>query len=279
MLASAQSRSSGKERDSETGLDYFGARYYGSNMGRWMSPDWSDAPEPVPYADLTDPQTLNLYHYVRNNPLSGADQTGHDCPPDCGWVWEGIKQTASDAIVGGGQGLANIGITTYDIGADLLNTQTNGASNLPIIQPYIPMTPGEDTAQHGANIVATLATLSTAVKGTSSVEAGGEAVSAGSASKATQLKLNQAAGNAYRDEVADSLKAAGRDVQKEVVKQTPFGNRRVDIEASHNGKTLGGIETKTGNSPYKPSQRAKDTYLKQKGYPVNVVRKPKPKEQ
>jgi RHS repeat-associated protein len=29
----------GKERDSESGLDYFGARYYGSNMGRWMSPD------------------------------------------------------------------------------------------------------------------------------------------------------------------------------------------------------------------------------------------------
>ena len=31
----------GKERDTETGLDYFGARYYGSNMGRWMSPDYN----------------------------------------------------------------------------------------------------------------------------------------------------------------------------------------------------------------------------------------------
>jgi RHS repeat-associated protein len=31
----------GKERDAESGLDYFGARYYASNMGRWMSPDWS----------------------------------------------------------------------------------------------------------------------------------------------------------------------------------------------------------------------------------------------
>ncbi len=29
----------GKERDAESGLDYFGARYYGSNMGRFMSPD------------------------------------------------------------------------------------------------------------------------------------------------------------------------------------------------------------------------------------------------
>jgi RHS repeat-associated protein len=29
----------GKERDTESGLDYFGARYYASSMGRWMSPD------------------------------------------------------------------------------------------------------------------------------------------------------------------------------------------------------------------------------------------------
>jgi len=81
--------------------------------------------------------------------------------------------------------------------------------------------------------------------------------------------------DAFRDEVASSLKAAGRDVQTEVTKQTPFGARRVDIEVSHNGKTLGGIETKTGNSPYKASQRAKDAYLKERGYRVNVVRKPK----
>ena len=33
------SRYTGKERDTESGLDYFGARYYGSSMGRFMSPD------------------------------------------------------------------------------------------------------------------------------------------------------------------------------------------------------------------------------------------------
>ena len=64
----------------ETGLDYFGARYLSSAQGRWTSPDWSDKPEPVPYADLSDPQTLNLYGYVRNNPLGLADADGH-CPP------------------------------------------------------------------------------------------------------------------------------------------------------------------------------------------------------
>jgi RHS repeat-associated protein len=71
-------RFTGKERDAETGLDYFGARYLSSAQGRWMSPDWSSTPQAVPYADLKDPQTLNLYSYVRNNPLSRADLDGHD---------------------------------------------------------------------------------------------------------------------------------------------------------------------------------------------------------
>ena len=71
------SGSTGKERDTESGNDYFGARYYASSMGRFMSPDWSAKEEPVPYAKLDDPQTLNLYSYVQNNPLTRADADGH----------------------------------------------------------------------------------------------------------------------------------------------------------------------------------------------------------
>ena len=67
----------GKERDTESGLDYFGARYYASSMGRWMSPDWSASPTAIPYASLQNPQSLNLYGYVNNNPLSRADVDGH----------------------------------------------------------------------------------------------------------------------------------------------------------------------------------------------------------
>ncbi len=51
----------GKERDAESGLDDFDARYYSSNLGRFVSADWSATPEPVPYADFNDPQSLNLY--------------------------------------------------------------------------------------------------------------------------------------------------------------------------------------------------------------------------
>jgi RHS repeat-associated protein len=66
----------GKERD-ETGLDYFGARYYSNGLGRWVSADWSATPIPVPYADFGDPQTLNLYTYVRNIPTTSFDPDGH----------------------------------------------------------------------------------------------------------------------------------------------------------------------------------------------------------
>ena len=69
----------GKPRDYETtlGLDYFGARYFSAAMGRFTTPDWSAKPQPVPYARLDNPQSLNLYAYVLNNPLVHRDADGH----------------------------------------------------------------------------------------------------------------------------------------------------------------------------------------------------------
>jgi RHS repeat-associated protein len=71
----------GKERDSETQLDYFGARYYSNGLGRFVTPDWSATPVAVPYANLTNPQTLNQYAYVHNNPMTFGDPDGHEPPP------------------------------------------------------------------------------------------------------------------------------------------------------------------------------------------------------
>jgi RHS repeat-associated protein len=68
----------GKERDTETGNDDFGARYYSNRFGRWLSADWSSVPVAVPYANLTNPQTLNLYSMVADDPESFADLDGHD---------------------------------------------------------------------------------------------------------------------------------------------------------------------------------------------------------
>jgi RHS repeat-associated protein len=81
-----------KERDSETGLDYFLARYYSSAQGRFTSPDeFTGGPDelfdftdnatdnPTFYADLTNPQSLNKYQYAYNAPTSITDPDGH-CP-------------------------------------------------------------------------------------------------------------------------------------------------------------------------------------------------------
>src|ERR1051326_4454664 len=71
LYACGQSLFTGKERDSESGLDNFGARYNASSMGRFMSADPMGG-------HLEDPQTLNRYSYVRNNPLNLTDPTGLD---------------------------------------------------------------------------------------------------------------------------------------------------------------------------------------------------------
>ena len=63
-----------KERDNESGLDYFLARYYSSPQGRFTSSD----PINIKKQRITDPQRLNLYSYVRNNPFAYVDPTGED---------------------------------------------------------------------------------------------------------------------------------------------------------------------------------------------------------
>jgi RHS repeat-associated protein len=100
----------GKERDAETGLDFFLARYYSAAQGRFLSPDEfkggpDDAltgkdisrPGPLPYADIDNPQSINKYAYPYNNPLSYTDPDGHKGFKD--WLFgkfknEGIAKMA-----------------------------------------------------------------------------------------------------------------------------------------------------------------------------------------
>ncbi len=63
-----------KERDNETGLDYFGARYYASMQGRFTSAD----PAGLALRHLVNPQDLNRYAYVANNPLKFIDPDGEE---------------------------------------------------------------------------------------------------------------------------------------------------------------------------------------------------------
>lgn len=142
----------GKERDSESGLDYFGARYYGSSMGRFMSADPSGAAFSAP----DNPQSWNMYSYVQNSPLTSVDPDGLDCvylnsdnslnhvlsgdcasDTDSGYYFDGtvntIYTTTGDASgqVVGIQGTSDeTGDSLYDANpAGLSFAQPNGSSS------------------------------------------------------------------------------------------------------------------------------------------------------
>jgi RHS repeat-associated protein len=113
----------GKERDAETGLDYFGARYLSSAQARFTIPDWSEQPQPVPYADYRFPQSLNLYSYLKNNTLNSRDQDGH-CELTC-WTLIGAAIGAT----------VNVGLELYSAHVenrsvtlrDIVGASTKGA--------------------------------------------------------------------------------------------------------------------------------------------------------
>ncbi len=98
-----------------------------------MSPDWSAKVEPVPYSKLDNPQSLNLYSYVYNNPLRTADPDGH-CPACIEeaeeileeaepYVEEGAEKVgewgaqAGEAIESGASSAWNWGRTVLGLGA------------------------------------------------------------------------------------------------------------------------------------------------------------------
>ncbi len=90
-----RSRCSAKERDEESDLDYFGARYFSASLGRFTGAD-------APFADqnAADPQSWSLYSYVRNNPLRFTDPSGRDCR-------EGLS-ACGDFFIGGAKAIGNI---------------------------------------------------------------------------------------------------------------------------------------------------------------------------
>ena len=137
----------GKERDAESGLDNFGARYMSSQYGRFMQPDpLLNSGQPW------NPQSWNRYAYTENNPLRYTDPTGlykfgncsgtdDQCQADRQRYRDSIAK-ANEALKGldpnskeakalqktlnklGAEGTGNIKINFGDAGS------TNGLSNL-----------------------------------------------------------------------------------------------------------------------------------------------------
>jgi RHS repeat-associated protein len=85
-----------KERDSESGLDYFGRRYYASLFGRWTGSD------PINFSTkhILRPQRWNKYTYVENDPLGSIDPDGNEdykvflAAPEAGGNWDKAKSIA-----------------------------------------------------------------------------------------------------------------------------------------------------------------------------------------
>ncbi|MCB9771472.1 MAG: VCBS repeat-containing protein [Candidatus Omnitrophica bacterium] len=98
----AKQQFTGKKLDDETGLIYFGARYYDPSLGRFITPD-------TIVQNPSDPQTLNRYSYCSNNPINKIDLDGHK------WSWKKFWNSFVGAFVG-----AVIGILTYGAGFSLM---------------------------------------------------------------------------------------------------------------------------------------------------------------
>ncbi len=115
----------GKERDTESGNDYFGARYYSSAMGRFMSPD------PGPW-QLENPQYLNMYNYALNNPLRYTDAEG-ETPEDR--VLKAIQLTTQNIPYKSGGHSEATGLDCSGLVADVWKSDPDSVMNLSVNGP------------------------------------------------------------------------------------------------------------------------------------------------
>jgi RHS repeat-associated protein len=250
----------GKERDPESGLDYFGARYYSNGLGRFISADWSATPIPVPYADFGDPQSLNQYSYVRNIPTVKVDADGHeggytynangsmtapteattDGHPIRDTIALGVGTAVSLALPGAGtlvQNLFGIGLATapvtVPIAADIIEGATPGAPG-----PKLP--------------------------------------AASTLGKAEQLIVNKATGKAFEKTVVDATKATDAKVAEQLTLKTESGAKtRMDVVSTNGSGQVRLQEAKgSATAPLTPNQTVAHPEIAQTG--ATVVGQGKP---
>ena len=204
----------GKERDAETGLDYFGARYLSAAQGRFTSPD-------APFADQKpeDPQSWNLYSYVRNNPLRYTDPTGRCLYPgaDC-----------FQYLVGGAKGVANLAAEA----ATLLNRGINALTGANI--PDAPRLEGANYDQRAGMEAAGFAMLVTPL-----AEAGAARISS-AISGAARVEATVAAVEGAAPKLLTAPKARGN-------LNTAEGPAKVMVDSKGNAMPLKPGETLTGS--------------------------------
>jgi RHS repeat-associated protein len=101
--------------DEDTGLHYYGARYYDSELGRFMQPD-------THVQSVTNPQTLNRYTYANNNPLKYTDPSGN-------FAWLALLVVViKAAVIGAALGAAMAAAQGGDIAQGALQGALSGAA-------------------------------------------------------------------------------------------------------------------------------------------------------
>jgi RHS repeat-associated protein len=247
----------GKERDSESGLDEFGARYYGSSLGRFMTPDWATAPTDVPYASFGNPQSLNLYSYVNNNPTTTRDPDGHETQDTLDpQAAQEAGQTIGDVIVGSAKGLWNaLASTANAVNATFINGPSIAFTGHAAIAD-VPEAQYSNTTQAVAGTVAPLAVAAQGMIG----EAGAATETTASRSGAAREGIYEgpdakAPGRTY---VGQSGDIPSRLSQHEAAGKFPSGTKVSTTEvtggktarevAEHNRiQQLGGVRSQPGS--------------------------------
>jgi RHS repeat-associated protein len=147
----------GKERDTETGLDFFGARYFSGAQGRFTSPDPMTYPRESHFGEqgfLAEPQRWNKYSYALNNPLRNIDPDGYETQAtlDPKAVQE-AGDTIGDVIVGSGKGLWNALAGTANLVNNFINAESRAFTGRDLVST-VPEAQYDNTTQALAGIVA-----------------------------------------------------------------------------------------------------------------------------
>ncbi len=229
----------GKERDAETGLDYFGARYYSSRTARFTTIDpvytWRE--------NLADPQRWNRYAYARNNPLRYVD-------PDGRWIetlWDvtnvavGVKSAYDNFR--SGQYLSGV----VDIGGALVDSV---AAVVPVVPGGVGMAiKAARAAERADDMLDATKVVKEGIYEFPDALSAGRTYVGQSGNVAKRLGQHERSGKKAADAVATSTSVPGGKTAREVAEQ-----RRIN--------ELGGIRTapdsRTSNvrNPIGPARRA-----------------------
>ena len=246
----------GQVRDVETGLDYFGARYMSAAQGRFTSPD-------APFADqhASDPQSWNLYSYVRNNPLGNVDPTGRDC---LGAV-AGRQSFSScgDFLIGGAMAVGNAATNIVNAPNAIANAVSRSITGEDLVAEIPSFTPSNAEQQNGMESMNFVMLVAPAVKGAAG--AVGTIAAVAEEAAATGGRLGSAATRAQNSAIADSLESRGFKITggggrlPEEHLAGPGGGTRggtfVDVTAVRNGRTVRVQTTDTRADGVTPTSR------------------------